>query len=398
MPERSVAVIQRSDPAVSDDEMHYLERELREQLRSNPEIFSFLEQGSLDGVWYWDLEEEGHEWLSPRFKEVFGYREDEMEHTPAWWQANIFPEDLALALANFEQHAADPSHPYDQLVRYRHRDGSTVWIRCRGVIIRAEDGTPRRMLGAHQDVTALKRAEQASNAANKLLRKRNDDLERLGYMVSHDLGAPLRGIRGFGDILIEDLEEGAPAEEIRASAERMVKAATRMQSMLDALMGLSRLRGATEVRDRVSLAEVVSAAGADYADALAARGARVEANDLPEVEGNEVQLRSLFSNLIGNAVKYADPERALTILVTAEVGERVAVRVEDTARGFDIALLDRAMTPFVQLQGRNEFSGVGMGLALCREIVDLHGGELEAESEVGRGSTFFFSLPGPSTP
>ncbi|MFK7985446.1 MAG: ATP-binding protein [Sandaracinaceae bacterium] len=383
---------------MSGKEMHYLERELREQLRSNPAIFNFLEQGSLDGVWYWDLEDDGHEWLSPRFKSVFGFEEDEMEHTPAWWQANIFPDDLALALENFEQHAADPSHPYDQVVRYRHRDGSTVWIRCRGIIVRGDDGTPRRMLGAHQDVTALKRAEEASQAANRLLQKRNDDLERLGYMVSHDLGAPLRGIRGFGEILLEDLDEGAPAEEIRASAERMVKAATRMRSMLDALMGLSRLRGGAEVREGVDLTRVVAAASGDHASTLAACGAKVEAADLPEVEGNEVQLRSLFSNLIGNAVKYADPERPLTITITAEVGERVAVRVKDSARGFDISLLERAMTPFVQLQGRGEFSGVGMGLALCRAIVDLHGGELGAESEVGRGSTFFFTLPAPAAP
>ncbi|NJO37213.1 MAG: PAS domain-containing protein [Rhizobiales bacterium] len=83
-----------------------------------------------------------------------------MENSPAWWRANIHPDDLAVALENFERHRADPTHPYDQIVRYRHKDGSTVWVRCRGLIIRDEDGTLRRMLGAHTDITLLKCAEE----------------------------------------------------------------------------------------------------------------------------------------------------------------------------------------------------------------------------------------------
>lgn len=379
-------------------EMHYLERELREALRTNPEIFTFLEEGSLDGVWYWDLKEQNQEWLSPRLKAVFGFEEHEMANTPEWWQANIFPEDLTLALENFEKHAADPEHPYDQVVRYRHRDGSTVWIRCRGIIIRDAEGAPHRMLGAHQDVSALKRAEEASADANRELRRRNEDLERLSYMVSHDLRAPLRGIRGFGDILLEDVEEGAPPEELRASANRMVSAATRMQEMLDALMNLSRLRNKGEARTQTALADVVAEAIEDHRDEVTASGAKLVVGELPAVHGNVAQLRSLFANLIGNALKYRDPERPLRVTVSAAVEDgRVSVSVQDTARGFDMALLERAFTPFVQLHVRGEFPGVGMGLALCREIAVLHGGSLEAESEPGVGSTFRFSLPAAST-
>lgn len=134
---------------------HYLKQELYQRLRQDPDLFEWLEQGSLDGIWYWDLVESDNEWLSPKFKTCFGYREEEIPHTPEWWQANIFPEDLREVLDNFEKHAADASHPYDQIVRYRHKDGHTVWVRCRGLAIRDEHGKPIRMLGAHTDVTEL---------------------------------------------------------------------------------------------------------------------------------------------------------------------------------------------------------------------------------------------------
>lgn len=142
---------------VRDD--HYLRRELYERVRTDDSIFDFLQGGSLDGVWYWDLENPNQEWLSPRFKSLFGYEPDEMDHSPDWWQANIHPDDLALVLENFEKHKDDLEHLYDQIVRYRHRSGKTIWVRCRGLIIRDECGRPIRMLGAHTDVTSLKEAE-----------------------------------------------------------------------------------------------------------------------------------------------------------------------------------------------------------------------------------------------
>lgn len=151
----------------NDSEMLPLQRELLDRLRTNPAIFNFLEEGGTDGVWYWDLEDPSQEWLSPGFKKFFGFEDHEMAHTPEWWQANIHPDDLTTALANYEAHLADPNHPYDQVVRYRHRDGDTVWVRCRGLIIRDENDRPLRMLGVHTDVTNVMREKQiAQQTAN----------------------------------------------------------------------------------------------------------------------------------------------------------------------------------------------------------------------------------------
>jgi len=145
----------------------YLEAELYQRVRDDPAIFDFLQDGSLDGLWYWDLDNPEHEWLSPRLKEVFGYADEDIPNTSAWWQANIFPEDLKIALDNYTQHLSDPHHRYDQIVRYRHRDGSTVWVRCRGIAIRDATGRPIRMLGAHTDVTPIKKVEERLRAINE---------------------------------------------------------------------------------------------------------------------------------------------------------------------------------------------------------------------------------------
>ena len=92
-----------------DQEEHYFKMEIYELVRRDPAIFEFLQSGSLDGIWSWDIERQDQEWMSPRFKELFGYRDDEIPNTAAWWQANIFPEDLAVVLDNFTKHLTDPA-------------------------------------------------------------------------------------------------------------------------------------------------------------------------------------------------------------------------------------------------------------------------------------------------
>jgi len=134
---------------------HYLEAELYALIQRDPEIFTFLREGSLDGIWYWDLEKPDHEWMDNRFWKLLGYHPETKQHDPSEWQNLIHPDDLKIALKNFHAHLEDPKHPYDQVVRYTHREGKTVYVRCRGLAIRDEDGKPLRMLGVHNDITEL---------------------------------------------------------------------------------------------------------------------------------------------------------------------------------------------------------------------------------------------------
>ncbi len=146
-----------------------MQDELYTLVRQDPSIFEFLHSGSLDGIWYWDVENPQHEWMSPRFWTTLGYDPKEKQHLAAEWQNLIDPEDLKVALANFKRHCEDPNHPYDQVVRYRHRDGHTVWVRCRGIAIRDAQGRAIRMLGAHNDITSQKQTEEVLRKSEQRL-------------------------------------------------------------------------------------------------------------------------------------------------------------------------------------------------------------------------------------
>lgn len=152
-----------------DNTNNYLKSELYELIKNESGIFDFLQEGSLDGIWYWDLEKPENEWMSERFWLALGYDPKTKDHLASEWQDIIFQEDLALAIENFNKHCQDPTHPYDQIVRYHHANGSVVWIHCRGLAIRDDSGKPIRMLGAHTDITKLKLVEQQHQDSLKKL-------------------------------------------------------------------------------------------------------------------------------------------------------------------------------------------------------------------------------------
>lgn len=138
---------------------NYLKSELYNSIKNNEQIFDFIQDNCLDGLWYWDLEKPENEWMNPRFWHTLGYDPNEMPHSPSAWQHIINQNDLQVAMDNFQKHLADETHPYDQIVRYRHKEGYTVWIRCKGKVMRDEQGKTTRMLGIHNDITDFKNKE-----------------------------------------------------------------------------------------------------------------------------------------------------------------------------------------------------------------------------------------------
>ncbi|MFC5285392.1 PAS domain S-box protein [Pedobacter alpinus] len=141
------------------DKDYYLKEELYNLLKKDDKIFDFIQNVCLDGLWFWDLEKPENEWMNPVFWKTLGYNPDEMPHNPSAWQDIINKDDLKLAIDNFNKHLSDENHPYDQIVRYRHKDGHIVWIRCKGNAIRNENGKPVRMLGIHNEITSFKNNE-----------------------------------------------------------------------------------------------------------------------------------------------------------------------------------------------------------------------------------------------
>ena len=384
---------------------HYLKRELYELVRSDPAIFEFLQAGSLDGIWYWDVERQEQEWMSPRFKELFGYRDDEIPNTSAWWQANIFPEDRDLALDNFARHLEDPGHPYDQIVRYRHRDGSTVWVRCRGLAVRNAEGAPIRLLGCHTDVTALKRAEEDLRRQAAALRDARDAAERANRArstflanVSHEIRTPLNSVLGTAELLADtDLAQSQRdhVAAIRDSAEALLDI---LNDILDfSKIEAGRLQGESyPFRLRERLGNLVKSVAPRLHDKPVALSLDVD-DDAPDtLAGDARLLRQVLANLLGNAIKFtAEGTIALRVRVAERSGARVTLRFEvaDTGIGIPTNKQQVIFEEFVQADASTtrRYGGTGLGLAIASRLVDALGGRIGLRSAPGAGSTFHFT-------
>ncbi len=153
-----------------EEKEHYLALELREAMRDDASVCSFIHDNILNGIWFWDLENPNHEWMSPSFWTTLGYSPNEFPHTPQSWMDKIHPDDLEATRILINNHIKDPTkYSYDSIVRYYHKDGSVKWIRCLGRAVFNKQGRPTRMLGAHIDITELRKKQDYIQTQNRFL-------------------------------------------------------------------------------------------------------------------------------------------------------------------------------------------------------------------------------------
>jgi len=187
---------------------HYLAAELFERMHSTRELVAFLENGSLDGMWIWDLDRPENVWMTHRFRELLGFGDTDLSEA-AFINDRVDPADAIKADAAFRRHLADPSEPYDQILRYRHRDGSTVWVRSRGFALRDADGRPTRFVGVHTDLTRTMAAQQALAASLESVEAYSGMLEHLDRITVslHELTEPHEVVESLVRILGQEIGE-----------------------------------------------------------------------------------------------------------------------------------------------------------------------------------------------
>jgi len=237
----------------------------------------------------------------------------------------------------------------------------------------------------------LKRANMALESYVNKLKTINAELEEFAFVATHDLQEPLRKIHTFSDRLRKKYKDSLD-EEGRDMVERVMKSAYRMSALLKSFLAYSHVRA--NAFQRVDLAEAAGNAVSNLEIMIEEARAEIEIGELPTVEADGAQMLHLLQNLISNSLKFRRQDAAPIIRVHGEnTGTTCRIYVEDNGIGFEETYLDRIFKPMQRLNPQSAYAGTGMGLAICRKIVERHNGSITAKSTPGRGSTFIVELP-----
>lgn len=244
-----------------------------------------------------------------------------------------------------------------------------------------------------RNITERKRAAIALHRQARELSRSNEQLQQFAAIASHDLQEPLRKVRMFAGRLRTKCEEGLNNDG-RDYLARMQNSVERMQALIDGLLTFSRVTTKAQPFTLVELGRVTREVLADLDARIEESGASVCVEQLPTIEADPLQMRQLLQNLIGNALKFSRPEESPMIQITSRVEDgSCQIVVEDNGIGFDEKYVERVFAPFQRLHSRGRYEGTGMGLAICRSIIERHGGSITAKSTPGQGSAFIVTLP-----
>jgi PAS domain S-box-containing protein len=306
--------------------------------------------------------------------------------------SRFFPPDTSLNPEAALIQAAEVGH-FEQDCQQIRKDGSRYWAK---IIITPLFNAQQKLIGFSavvRDLTEQRQAEEELRHYASKLEQSNQELEQFAMIASHDLQAPLRKVRFFSEMLEQYI-----GEEGKDIAKRLQASAEKMQHFISDLLELSRINRKGRPFQPVALNKVVSRTLEDLELLISESGATIQMEPLGQVFGDQPQLEQLCLNLLGNSLKFRKPGIAPHIHIQGEALENglYQLSIQDNGIGFKPEYLEKIFRPFERLHGPVQYPGTGMGLAICKKIVDRHGGQITAISQEGEGSTFILHLPIPT--
>lgn len=306
------------------------------------------------------------------------------------WLKNVHPDDMILL--NDIAPQLNAYAEYSVEYRLRRKDGTYRHI--------LEIGTPRFLpdskfagyMGSCLDISEMKLVQnELSNYANELKRS-NEELEQFAYVASHDMQEPLRMIASYIQLIQRGLESGR-TDGLTEFMGFVLDGTSRMQALISDLLQFSRVSRKGNPFTRVDMNETARIAIGHLQQKIKENNATVNFGSMPVVFGDSFQLIRLLQNLADNAIKFKHPDRKPEINISVEERDSDWLfKVSDNGIGIEDKFYNRIFVIFQRLHTRNEYEGTGIGLAVCKKIVERHGGEIWVESEEGKGSTFYFTI------
>jgi PAS domain S-box-containing protein len=323
---------------------------------------------------------------------VFGYSRDELIGQPV---EVLVPERYRPThVGDRSRYQADPNtRPMGIGLELfgRRKDGSEFPVEISLSPLRSEDET--LIISIIRDITTRKQTETRLRAVAEDLERSNRELEQFAYVASHDLQEPLRMVASYTQLLARRYKDklDSDADEFIGFA---VDGARRMQELINDLLTYSRVGSRALELELVDSNAVVDQVISDLGAAIEDSAATVTRGDLTSVRADDLQLHQLFQNLIANAIKFRQPGLAPVVHVSSRATDTSCTfSVRDNGIGIEPQYVERIFMLFQRLHSRAEYAGTGIGLAICKKIVERHGGSIEVHSEPGRGTTFEFTLP-----
>ena len=388
------------------------------QLKINNKLLNEAQEIAKLGHWHWDVQANKINWSDTLMK-IYGAAPGD-DLTYELFIERVHPEDRDDVNALITQ--AFQTKKFDEFYhRIQLPDGTVKTMHSKGDVILDQKGEVKYMFGTGQDVTEAKEVEQQLLAKSQELELTNQELEKFASIASHDLREPLRKIITFAGMLDNEFKDVLGGKG-RTYLEKMVNSSERAQNLIDDILEFSSLSAGNVNFGPVKLNTVVEQVLSDIEVLVNNTGAEIKADPLPAIDGIESQLGLLFQNLITNAIKFGKDDLPPQINIHASIvkGNELPedyvkdkkphfsilhnsrfwdhekfcrITVADNGIGFDEAYLDRIFSLFQRLHGKQTYEGTGIGLAICKKVVDIHHGVITAKSKPGEGATFIITLP-----
>ncbi|HEX2865559.1 MAG TPA: PAS domain S-box protein [Ignavibacteriales bacterium] len=307
------------------------------------------------------------------------------------WLKMLHPDDLTQAEEKWKE-ALSTGGVFEDTALFRRHDGQYRWFLTRAVPLKNYSGKVTKWMGTSTDIHDQKESSDRLQEVMKELERSNKELEQFAYVASHDMKEPLRMVSSYLQLLAQKYQ-GRLDKNADDYIGYAVDGALRMSKLINDLLAYSRVSTKKRELTTVNLLEVVEDALGDLEVLITESRAVVIYKDLPTVKADILQMKQLFQNLIQNALKFRKSEGIKVEIDARKMGPEWIINVTDNGIGIDPEYYDRIFVIFQRLHGKDKYSGTGIGLALCKKIVERHGGRIWVESEPGRGSAFYFTLP-----
>ena len=362
-------------------------KRVEEALLKSGEQFRNLAD-SIPNLAWWATGDGYITWYNRRWYEYTGTTPEQME---GWgWQSVHDPKMLPNVLERWKI-SIDTGEPFDMEFPLLGADGVFRTFLTRVLPLKDSDGKVLQWFGTNTDISALKQADERLMSVLADLERSNKELEQFAYVASHDLQEPLRMISSYTQLLAQRYE-GQLDEKAHKYISYAVDGAVRMQGLINDLLAYSRVNTRGKNFEPVDSHAALGAALRNLSVAIEENRAIVINDDLPIVRADATQLSQVFQNLISNSIKFRGADLPRINISARDVGHEWLFSVQDNGIGIEAKYVDKVFVIFQRLHTRKEYPGTGIGLAICKRIVERHGGRIWYESEPGKGATFYFTL------